>query len=449
MKVRFETATTVGHLGDVNATELRFWRRRLRRVGGSLTFHAEPVIRAEEPSSTTHLETITIEVPTAGSDTFLRAKSGKSASRGDRNLEHLRKLAAAAGGGSGRGGTAADAEGDERSRGGGGGGAAAAAPAPAPAPASAPASTSTASSTPTPQPLTFKVLYIEDERVQAYFFINKCRRVFGERCVVVHETDGVPALERLQTGEQFVAVVSDIFMAGMDGVSFFHALFSNRLNVGSLVRGGGGGGGGGRELRLNLILTGAEIEPDREEDEELNGELAALSERFGVLVYNKTSGVDVVNDVIAPHVKFVETRLAMDAAAGGGGGGGGGGSGGSGGARRRRSGGRDGDGDDDDDEYDASDEARRDDAGYGGGDTPSVSFGSRQTTRERAAAAAGARGGGGGDGRADSWEGKATSYALVARSESSMGGRGRPFPDTSSLRARGGSVDDDDDDAAE
>ena len=56
MKVRFETATTVGHLGDVNATELRFWRRRLRRVGGSLTFHAEPVIRAEEPSSTTHLD---------------------------------------------------------------------------------------------------------------------------------------------------------------------------------------------------------------------------------------------------------------------------------------------------------------------------------------------------------------------------------------------------------
>jgi hypothetical protein len=78
-----------------------------------------------------------------------------------------------------------------------------------------------------------------------------------------------------------------------------------------------------------------------------------------------------------------------------------------------------------------------------------VSFGSRQTTRERAAAAAGARGGGGGDGRADSWEGKTTSYALVARSESSMGGRGRPFPDTSSLRAGGGSVDDDDDDAAE
>jgi|TARA_B110001469_G_scaffold19293_1_gene19901 hypothetical protein len=45
----------------------------------------------------------------------------------------------------------------------------------------------------------FSILYIEDERVQAYFFINKCRRVFGDRCHVAHETDGVGKFFHLTT----------------------------------------------------------------------------------------------------------------------------------------------------------------------------------------------------------------------------------------------------------
>ena len=123
----------------------------------------------------------------------------------------------------------------------------------------------------------FKILYIEDERVQAYFFINKCKRVFAERCTVVHETDGVAALERLQKGEQFNIVVSDIFMAGMDGVSFFRTLFSTNLNTGKLH----GEGLDERDFRMNLILTGADIMPGFCEDEELSEELASLTTKFG------------------------------------------------------------------------------------------------------------------------------------------------------------------------
>ena len=67
--------------------------------------------------------------------------------------------------------------------------------------------------------------------MQAYFFVNKCRRVFGDRCRVCHETDGVAALERLNRGEQFTVVVSDIFMTGMDGISFFHALFLSLIHI--------------------------------------------------------------------------------------------------------------------------------------------------------------------------------------------------------------------------
>ena len=199
----------------------------------------------------------------------------------------------------------------------------------------------------TTEPLHFRILYVEDERVQAYFFVKKCRRVFGPRCEVVHETDGVAALERLERGEQFAVVVSDIFMSGMDGVSFFRALFSTTLNSGRLkdpnapaAYSSGGGffprrrsprtsaGATGEvdkndgaedssdaDLRMNLILTGAEISPDFRDDRELADDLESLAETHGVLTYNKISGVDVVADVIAPHVAYVEQKLALRRAA--------------------------------------------------------------------------------------------------------------------------------------
>ena len=146
--------------------------------------------------------------------------------------------------------------------------------------------------------LDFKILYIEDERVQAYFFINKCRRVFGDRCVVVHETDGIAALERLKSGEQYTVIVSDVFMSRMDGVSFFHTLFSTNLNTGNLVP----EGLSERELRMNVILTGADVD-------EISADLEQVRSLYGVLVYNKTSSIDVVGDVIKPHISFVESRL--------------------------------------------------------------------------------------------------------------------------------------------
>ena len=146
--------------------------------------------------------------------------------------------------------------------------------------------------------LDFKILYIEDERVQAYFFINKCRRVFGDRCVVVHETDGIAALERLKSGEQYTVIVSDVFMSRMDGVSFFHTLFSTNLNTGNLVP----EGLSERELRMNVILTGADVD-------EISADLEQVRSSYGVLVYNKTSSIDVVGDVIKPHISFVESRL--------------------------------------------------------------------------------------------------------------------------------------------
>ena len=150
--------------------------------------------------------------------------------------------------------------------------------------------------------LDFKVLYIEDERVQAYFFINKCRRVFGDRCVVVHETDGIAALERLKGGEQYTVIVSDVFMSGMDGVSFFHTLFSTNLNTGNLVP----EGLSDRELRMNIILTGAD-------GVDLGGDLEQLQQLYGVLVYNKTSSVDVVGDVIKPpHLLRGEQAAGRD-----------------------------------------------------------------------------------------------------------------------------------------
>ena len=145
--------------------------------------------------------------------------------------------------------------------------------------------------------------------MQAYFFINKCKRVFGDRCTVVHERDGVAALERLKAGEQFVVIVSDIFMVGMDGVSFFQSLFSTDYNSGA-ISAGGHAVVNDAALRMNLILTSAEISPDLREDRELAVDLARLGSRHGVLCYNKTSGMDVVLDVIKPHVRYVEMRMA-------------------------------------------------------------------------------------------------------------------------------------------
>ena len=98
--------------------------------------------------------------------------------------------------------------------------------------------------------LDFKILYIEDERVQAYFFINKCRRVFGDRCGRARDRRHRRAREAEEL-EQYTVIVSTL--SRMDGVSFFHTLFSPTSTRGTSCR---------RvcpsaPLRMNIILTGA------------------------------------------------------------------------------------------------------------------------------------------------------------------------------------------------
>ena len=122
-------------------------------------------------------------------------------------------------------------------------------------------------------------------------------------------------------------VVSDIFMTGMDGISFFHALFDANLNAGAQAaqahRANEKKAGAGirdpnvfrhpspAPPRLNIVLTGADVDPSRgAEDAELALDLNDLQDTYGVLCYNKTSAVDVVVDVIKPHVAFVERALA-------------------------------------------------------------------------------------------------------------------------------------------
>ena len=376
--VEYRTATRLMSKQELNSTELRFWKRRLKRVGGSLKFEQVNV-----GIIGSHTERIIMMVPTAGSNTFLEAEKQETAVRigfpgvgysdspkiGSQSLRLSRassakagmslregQAAAAAGGsqrsglavvpspgGSSRGGLALsersghegdlvgreasglsgstaeelmreeemdvfDLEDDEAGanpfgyrrlghhlsglteEGSG----------------SMSQKTDSGSSLDfmdnlfmlTAGQLDFKILYIEDERVQAYFFINKCRRVFGDRCVVVHETDGIAALERLKSGEQYTVIVSDVFMSRMDGVSFFHTLFSTNLNTGNLVP----EGLSERELRMNVILTGADVD-------EISADLEQVRSSYGVLVYNKTSSIDVVGDVIKPHISFVESRL--------------------------------------------------------------------------------------------------------------------------------------------
>lgn len=376
--VEYRTATRLMSKQELNATELRFWKRRLKRVGGSLKFEQVNV-----GIIGSHTERIIMMVPTAGSNTFLAAEKQETGARimvpgvgysdspkiGSQSLRSSRASSANAGmslredqasragslqsgltavpspGDSSRGGLALSErsghEGDlvgreasglsgstaeelmreeqmdvfdaedgepganfhgyrrlrhrlsgltEESSGSG----------------LASQVTDSGSSLDfmddlfmlTAGQLDFKILYIEDERVQAYFFINKCRRVFGDRCVVVHETDGIAALERLKSGEQYTVIVSDVFMSRMDGVSFFHTLFSTNLNTGNLVP----EGLSERELRMNVILTGADVD-------EISADLEQVRSLYGVLVYNKTSSIDVVGDVIKPHISFVESRL--------------------------------------------------------------------------------------------------------------------------------------------
>jgi hypothetical protein len=269
----------------------------------------------------------------------------------------------------------------------------------------------------------FSILYVEDERVQAYFFVNKCKRVFGDRCRVVHETDGVAALERLNRGEQFAVVVSDIFMAGMDGISFFHTLFDANLNAGAASqRPGPQPGGdfakkeGGQTYpqkypapppRLNIVLTGADVDPSRgAEDAELALDLNDLQDTYGVLCYNKTSAVDVVVDVIKPHVAFVERALK---------------------ARLSDAGrGMDGESgiesDDERSDWIPAPAPTRGTVPETDPNAPSDALGSIDPSDERL------------DGSTDALVGSGAAANLVARSGASYGAFGRPFPDVSGLR---------------
>lgn len=456
--VEYHTAAVGQSDPKLGATELRFWRRRLRRVGGSLRFEHVPV------DVSTRVERIILTVPTSGSDTYIGEEAAEHAAKGTGKPPKVRGC-----GGSGIG----NGTGEGRSGGGAGEAstrpAAAASPSPFPFPfppegdATASGNDADVDSEPSGSngpshrsrrdargcdPVTdaydtnissfhdslfdtrqlgemeFKILYVEDERVQAYFFINKCKRVFGDRCTVVHEKDGVAALERLKAGEQFVVIVSDIFMAGMDGVSFFQSLFSTDYNSGAMST-GGHAVVNDAALRMNLILTGAEISPDLREDRELAIDLAGLGSRHGVLCYNKTSGVDVVLDVIKPHVQYVEMRMAELAHQ----------------EHRRRSletgsppptgdGRANGDADaraDDGYDVDRSDwkpaplrrtviEPERPPA------TPPSPAAAKAVRRNAAKAA-----------DVDAWVGDAAAYSLVMRSGSSMGGKNAPFPDVSEL----------------
>jgi len=324
--------------GRLGSAEMQFWRRRLRRLGGSLS-----VRRGRGESGVgTETEIVAMWVPTRGSETFAEddvarpdpitnpepaereAKAENESVVAHRDLLANAKKKAFKGY-DGTDGTDAEAtspvvlplEGSRRTQ-----------RASARFPDASPGDPRRASigssyhdslydSYVSTISSDFSILYIEDERVQAYFFINKCKRVFGDRCRVAHETDGVAALERLDKGEQFAVVVSDIFMAGMDGVSFFHALFDSGLNTGNAnanananARWGGVPGAGSPPPRLNIILTGADVDPSRGAlDAELSLDLNDLQEKYGVLCYNKTSAVDVVSDVIKPHVAFVERAL--------------------------------------------------------------------------------------------------------------------------------------------
>ena len=373
--VEYRTATRLMSKQELNATELRFWKRRLKRVGGSLKFEQVNV-----GIIGSHTERIIMMVPTAGSNTFLAAEKQETGARimvpgvgytdspkiGSQSLRSSRASSANAGmslredqasrAGSLRSGLAAVPSPGDSSRGGlalsegdlvgreasGLSGSTATAEElmreeqmdvfdaedgepganfhghrrlrhrlsglTEESSGSGLASQVTDSGSSldfmddlfmlTAGQLDFKILYIEDERVQAYFFINKCRRVFGDRCVVVHETDGIAALERLKSGEQYTVIVSDVFMSRMDGVSFFHTLFSTNLNTGNLVP----EGLSERELRMNVILTGADVD-------EISADLEQVRSLYGVLAYNKTSSIDVVGDVIKPHISFVESRL--------------------------------------------------------------------------------------------------------------------------------------------
>jgi len=374
--VEYRTATRLMSKQELNATELRFWKRRLKRVGGSLKFEQVNVGMIGS-----HTERIIMMVPTAGSNTFLAAEKQETGARigvpgvgysdspkiGSQSLRSSRASSANAGmslregqvsrAGSLRSGAAAVPSPGDSSRGGlalselsGYEGDLAVREASGVSGSTAEESmreeqmdlfdaedgepganlhrhrrlrhplgdlseegsgsmsqvTDSGSSLDfvdnlfmlTAGQLDFKILYIEDERVQAYFFINKCRRVFGDRCVVVHETDGIAALERLKSGEQYTVIVSDVFMSRMDGVSFFHTLFSANLNTGNLVP----EGLSERELRMNIILTGAD-------GDDISADLEQVRSLYGVLAYNKTSSIDVVGDVIKPHISFVESRL--------------------------------------------------------------------------------------------------------------------------------------------
>ena len=298
-----------------HTTELRFWERCLKEVGGTLAFEVLA-------GAATHTERIVMTVPTHGSDTFFDPV-GSPTRHGDRPSHK-----------SSHGGD------DSGTRSLGGGGSARSSGAGAsdggrpPGMRTGARRTSTweeAGAAPPHPAFKFSILYIEDERVQAYFFTSKCKRVFGDQCVVVHEADGVTALERLHRGEQFNIIISDVFMTGMDGVSFFRALFSSHLGPTRCAAEG--------ELRVNLILTGAAIEVESAvgaADEELADELGALSRELGVLVYSKLAGVDVIQDVIKPRVAFFQMHLKLSAlphprGSQGGGGSGGGGDGGNGG----------------------------------------------------------------------------------------------------------------------
>lgn len=315
VKVEYEVAATGSSLRKpknlIEESELRLWRRRLIMVGGSLSCEHTPNGIAR------YTERIILTVPIAGSGTFLhdpthatRAESDtlpagdavkdeaidESQERGshDSNIDSRKRTEDNGAGSSGKGSSggiasgAAKQQNDDKKT------------------IEAPSQFRS--------PVKFKMLYIEDERVQAYFFIKKCRRIFGDWCIVVHETDGLAALERLTRGEAYDVIISDIFMVGMDGISFFNTLFSINFETGKLRKEEATKGRKTFEkdlpfgMPLCLILTGADVKGNHGFDA-LNEELEYLTTYYGVQVYNKTCTVDVITDVVKPHLNFLIAEL--------------------------------------------------------------------------------------------------------------------------------------------
>ena len=133
------------------------------------------------------------------------------------------------------------------------------------------------------------ILLVEEDEPQACVFILKCKT--ATRCSIVHETDAKKALGRFARGEKYDLVISDVCMAGMDGIAFLRAMFSNGFN---------------EQAKANIATTAAPVLSRHPSDVTIHRNLSELVKDFNVLVHDKSHG-DIIN---LPRV--VKTLLESD-----------------------------------------------------------------------------------------------------------------------------------------